>query len=402
MEYKFIEGVNKLQIDNPNVIFVEKNNEVSMDKLFLSMAEIGKKSQNANIKINLESVYDNNLKNIILENLTTANYSFKKSRGSLLLPNKSIIAEIVNECRKIIDTPANLMNAEILTNYIVNQRISGLSYEILGEDELKRASLNGILAVNQGSNNQAKMLVIRYGNNRLEPIVLIGKGIVFDSGGINIKSGEFVDMKADKTGAVYAWGLIKALALNRVPGHYIAILPLAENMPDGHSMHPGDIYPTCDGRTVEISNTDAEGRLILADAMCWTQKNIKNPKLLIDLATLTGMAAAFFGSMGTAAMTNKLGKSYLNRLIEIGDKHHEYYWEVPLHRVFRSKLDSRVADLKNYNPSINAGTIMAGMFLNEFIPNTTPWIHLDIAGVSYKDESTGEPMLSLYHFLINL
>lgn len=401
MEYKFIEGSSG-QSENPYTIEVDKESELSMDNLFLSMSKIGKISNKKDVKISLDGIKDTKLAELINENLVLSSYSYKKTPGKLELSGKSILAEVVNECRKIIDTPANLMDAENLTNYIISQKVEGLTHQVLGYDQLKSAGLNGIIAINSGSEKPPKMLVIRYGDSTQQPIVLIGKGIIFDSGGLNLKPGEFVDMKADKTGAVYAWGLMKALAINRAKGHYISLLPMAENMPSAKAVHPGDIYNTCDGRTVEITNTDAEGRIILADAMCWMTKNIKNPKLVIDIATLTGMAAAFFGSMGTAAMCNKKGKPFLNQLIQIGDERHEYYWEVPLHRVFRSKLESNVADLQNFTAGINAGTIMAGMFLKEFILETIPWIHLDIAGVSFKTVATGEPMLSLYHYISNL
>ena len=397
MEYKFIEGID--ESNDPQTIVVNLSNEKSVENLFLSISNIGKESIKKNIKINVDSIKNQEMSQIIIENLIVASYSYKEKKGKLELPFQSVIAQTVNECRRIIDTPANIMNAENLTNYIVNQNIEGLDYQVLSYDQLKAAGLNGIISINQGSNKPPKMLVIRYGDSQKNPIVMIGKGVIFDSGGINIKPGEFVDMKADKTGAIYVWGLIKAMAINRVAGHYIAILPIVENMPGSNAVHPGDIYSTCNGKTVEITNTDAEGRVILADAMCWMTKNIKSPKLVVDIATLTGMAAAFFGSMGTAAMANKLGKPFLSKLVEIGDERNEFYWQVPLHRVFRPKLESNVADLKNFTPDANAGTIMAGMFLKEFIPDTIPWIHLDIAGVSYKSMATGEPMRSLYHFL---
>jgi leucyl aminopeptidase len=206
-------------------------------------------------------------------------------------------------------------------------------------------------------------------------------------------------MKCDKTGAVYVYGLIKTIAQMGLEGHFIALLPIVENMPSKDAVHPGDIIKTCNGKTVEISNTDAEGRIILADALCYAQKTFSNMKLIVDIATLTGQASSILGNMGTIVLHNKLGKSFSDKLYEIGNDNHELYWTLPLHRKFTKLLESDVADYISYNPNAHADTIMAGLFLNEFVNPKTPWMHLDIAGVAYKQHATGEPLSSLFYFL---
>ncbi len=318
------------------------------------------------------------------------------------------IALTALDCMRIIDSPPNIMNTESIVDYILNNRVTGLDIEVMGEAELKKHNYEGILAVNQACPRPPKMLILRYsgssnsnGIKKSKPIVLVGKGVIFDSGGINIKYGEFNDMKHDKTGAIYVWGLMKTLALTKSRGNFIGVLPFVENMPGSNAVHPGDIIRTCRNKTVEIANTDAEGRLILADALCWITNNNIKPSIIIDIATLTGQAAYIFGKLGTAVMTNDMGAKYVSALQQIGHKRREYFWPLPIHRVFRKYLASNVADITN-SPSLPAGTIMAGMFLAEFVDDNVPWIHLDIAGVAFTTRATGVPLCSIYYFIQHL
>lgn len=358
------------------------------------------------------------LRQIIIDKFIIEYYSYKNYENSYEIPNvfletgKSIshygtIALTALDCMRIIDSPPNIMNTESIVDYILNNRIPGLDIEVIGPDDLKKHNYEGLLAVNQAcSSRPPKMLILRYNGGlvreeKAKPIVLVGKGVIFDSGGINIKYGEFSDMKHDKTGAIYVWGLLKTLAMTKSRGHFIGILPFVENMPGSNAIHPGDIIHTCRNKTVEIANTDAEGRLILADALCWITNNNIKPSIIIDMATLTGQAAFIFGEMGTAVMTNDMGAKYVSDLQQIGEKWREYYWPLPIHRVFRKYLQSNVADITN-SPSIRAGTIMAGMFLAEFVDADVPWIHLDIAGVAFKNRATGTPLCSIYYFIQHL
>ena len=400
MKYKFIlkKGVN-----TENTIYIDPKNETSLDKLFLKLIYIGKLSKSSKIILNLDEVYNEDLKQFIIDFITIQTYNYKTPD---LINNinirKSLIGTVINEVRHMIDSPPNIMDIFTITEYIQQNTPSNIKIDILDENDLIRLNMNYILGMNNGSSKPAKMIVLTYNTNNDKPVILVGKGVIFDSGGINLKRGNFSNMKSDKSGALYVWGLIKSLAINEVNGHFIGIMPFIENMPGNRAIHPGDILKGCDGRTVEVVNTDAEGRVILADALCWANKNISNPKLTIDLATLTGAVGNIFGNLGTGLMCNKHGEKYADELIKIGDEIREYFWKLPLHRAFKNYLNSNVADYRNYSDDISAGTIMAGMFLAEYAPQNTPWIHLDIAGVAYKKYSTGEPMLALYYFLINL
>jgi leucyl aminopeptidase len=401
MEFNFFL---KKGITTKNDIYIDINDEISLDNLISKLISIGNIAKNNKIILNLDDISIEHLKNYIIDFITIQTYNYKKREliQNITMPGKSIIGSIINETRYIIDSPPNIMNINTITEYIQNNTPSNVKITIIEEDELIKLNMNYIVNMNKGSEYPAKMIVLTYQTIEENPVVLVGKGVIFDSGGLNIKRGNFSDMKCDKTGAIYVWGLIKALSLNNVDGHFIGLLPLIENMPGSGAVHPGDILRGCNDKTVEVVNTDAEGRLILADALCWANKNINNPKLTIDIATLTGTTISIFGSLGTALMSNKSAQPYVEELIRIGDNTREYYWPLPLHRIFQKYLNSDVADYRNHSDNISAGTIMAGMFLAEFAPKDTPWIHLDIAGVAYRQNATGEPMLSLYYFLAYL
>jgi leucyl aminopeptidase len=392
-----------------------RSNPKSKSKSSTSSKSLRSKKMNFKYILDLSNIPPNSdLRQIIIDKFIIAYYNYKNYTNidgilNVFLETKKpishygTIALTALDCMRIIDSPPNVMNTESIVDYILNNPVPGLNIEVIGEAELKKNNYQGILAVNQACPRPPKMLILRYssGGNESNPIVLVGKGVIFDSGGINIKFGEFSDMKHDKTGAIYVWGLLKSLAIAKSQGNFIGILPFVENMPGSNAVHPGDIISTCRNKTVEVANTDAEGRLILADALCWITNNRIKPSIIIDIATLTGQAASIFGELGTAVMTNAMGAKYVNDLQQIGEKWREYFWILPLHRVFRKYLQSNVADITN-SPSIRAGTIMAGMFLAEFVDNDVPWIHLDIAGVAFKKRATGTPLCSIYYFIQHL
>jgi len=394
----------KKGVNTHNNIFIDPEDEISIDNLLENLIVIGKYSLKHKISLNLDKVNNDKLKQFIIDFLTVQTYHYKTPHliRNINIPLHSEIGNVINEVRHIIDTPPNLMDIYNIHQYIIDNTPDNIKIDILEEKDLIKLNMNYILGMNKGSNKPCKMIVLTYATNKNNPVVLVGKGVIFDSGGLNLKRGNFSDMKSDKTGALYVWGLIKALALNNVSGNFIGIMPFIENMPGSKAIHPGDILKGCDGKTTEVVNTDAEGRVILADALCWANKNIHNPKITIDIATLTGSVRSIFGGLGTGLMSNQLGNTYADKLINIGDEIREYIWKLPLHRCFKKYLNSNVADYRNHSDNISAGAIMAGMFLAEFAPKNTPWIHLDIAGVAFKEQSTGEPMLALYYFLTRL
>jgi leucyl aminopeptidase len=401
MRYSFIPN----RKSTLGIIGYDLNNIESIDNLFKEVNNIASNiNETEETILDLSQITDNSLRQNIIDYFILSSYNFKKidnlknvklDDGTALYSN---IGNISKECMRLIDMPPNQMNSDTLKDYIIQNNVKGINIEILEEEYLRTEGYNGILAINQGSIRPARIIIMRYGNGA-NPIVLIGKGVIFDSGGINIKMGDFSDMKSDKTGAIYVWGIIRALALSGSKGSFVGVIPLVENMPSSNAFHPGDIYTAKNGKTVEISNTDAEGRIILSDAICWANINIKTPSIIIDIATLTGQVGYIFGGFGTALMCNPIAKPFANSLIDLGEKNREYIWELPVHRVFKDGLNSYIADITNYKNDNKASTINAGMFLTQFLnDDNIPWIHLDIAGVAFNKKPTGVPMKTIYDF----
>ena len=322
------------------------------------------------------------------------------------------LLNIQNEIRELVNEPANILNSVTYEKYIQKNLPPSVKIKIYNTRELKKLGLNLILAVNRGSENPAKLIVLTYnGNSKTNKnVCLVGKGVMFDTGGLNIKMGDFSDMKTDMTGSAIAFGVVKGCAILKKKVNVIAVLPIVENSVDSKSTRPGDIIKSYNGKTVEITDTDAEGRLILADALAFTEKY--KPSMIIDIATLTGAAAYLFGEMATAIMGND------NNAIEqykiVSENENEKVWELPMWEEYVELTKSEVADYKNLTLSANAGAIMGGAFLSNFIPSQNKnkdkkisWIHLDIAGVSYLNNetdsrfsgATGETFLSIFKFI---
>lgn len=263
------------------------------------------------------------------------------------------------------------------------------------------------MAVNKGSKNPCKLLILKVNNpskqKNKKTVCFVGKGVMFDSGGINIKLKDFHDMKVDMTGGAVVFGLMKLLALKKVKGNFIGLIPLVENMPGANATRPGDIITSYSKKSVEIINTDAEGRLIMADALSYAEKF--RPNLLIDIATLTGSAEYMLGGKGTIIMGNN--NKYIKLLKESGKEVGEKVWEMPMWEEYVEMTKSDIADVKNLSVGAKAGAIMAGAFLSNFIPKKTNWVHLDIAGVSYLENAidtrtsgaTGESVRLLFDFI---
>jgi leucyl aminopeptidase len=316
-------------------------------------------------------------------------------------------AKIQNEIRNLINTPANILNSTVYSQYIKKNIHNDIKIKILQENDLKKLGCNLILGVNQGSKNKAVMIVLEYKNLKDKeidkPIVLVGKGVMFDSGGYNLKLNDFSNMKNDMTGSAIVYAIFQLISNKKINGHFIGILPLVENMIGSNATRPGDILTSYDGKTVEITDTDAEGRLIMADALAYSIKY--KPYMCIDIATLTGQAGSIFGNQSSVIMGNN--NNYIQKMIQMGIENNEKIWELPMWEEYIQLTKSNIADLKNYSKESKAGTIMAGAFLSRFIPNKTIWIHLDIAGVDELNEetnmrnygATGEIMRSVFSFL---
>lgn len=288
--------------------------------------------------------------------------------------------------RNLVNEPANVINPASLTQEARRMaREKKLRCTVLGLADLKRMKMGGILGVNQGSKTPPALIILEHGSPRQRggTVCLVGKGVTFDSGGISIKpSADMEKMKYDKAGACTVIAAMGVIADLKLPLHVVALTPVVENMPSENPQRPGDIIRMYSGKTVEVINTDAEGRLILADALAYTAKY--KPKAIIDLATLTGMCAYTFSDKAIGLMGNDA--NLLNRIKRAGDETGERCWELPLWEDYAGMIKGHHSDLLN-SGSRYAGTITAAMFLKEFVPEKTAWAHLDIAGTAWCDSA---------------
>ena len=304
------------------------------------------------------------------------------------------IAEIVSNgaiyTKSIANLPPNECIPATLANFarIISKK-NNMKCNIISKNELKKKGFGGIIAVGQGSKNEPKLIILEYnhGSRNEKPIVLVGKAVTFDTGGISLKPGEKMDeMKFDKCGGCTVIGIMKAVSELKLPINVVGIIPSVENMPGGESYRPGDIIKLYSGKTAEILNTDAEGRIILADALSYGEKQY-SPKAIIDFATLTGACIIALGTNIAGIVSNN--DKLTQKIMESSKKTTEEIWELPLNGDYMDMVKSDVADMKNVGIGRAAGTITAAAFLRNAIENT-PWIHIDIAGVAWTQVATKE------------
>jgi leucyl aminopeptidase len=256
----------------------------------------------------------------------------------------------------------------------------GVEVEILTEKEMKKLGMGALLGVAQGSSKPPRLAIMHWkgGKSDEAPVAFVGKGVVFDSGGISIKPGAGMeDMKGDMGGAAAVTGLMHTLASRKAKANVVGIIGLVENMPDGNAQRPGDIVTSMSGQTIEIINTDAEGRLVLGDALWYTKERFK-PRFMVNLATLTGAVVVALGSGHAGLFSND--DTLAGELAAAGEVTHEKLWRLPLSKDYDKLIDSRFADMKN-SGGRQAGSITAAQFLKRFVGDT-PWAHLDIAGTA--------------------
>lgn len=285
--------------------------------------------------------------------------------------------------RNLATEPSNVLTTTEFTKQVKYLSKLGISMEIIDEKELKKMGANLILAVSQGSKYPPYMIVMKYKGNKKSKntIALVGKGLCFDSGGISIKpSANMDEMKSDMTGAATVVGIMEMLAKQKSKINVTGIIGLAENMPDGASYKPGDILKSLSGQTVEVLNTDAEGRLVLADCITYANEKIK-PTAIIDFATLTGAIMIALGEYKAGLFTNS--ENLASKLITAGNESGDELWQFPLSKKYNEMLSSPVADMANIShPDRLAGSITAAEFLHNFAGDT-PWAHIDIAGTAW-------------------
>ena len=286
--------------------------------------------------------------------------------------------------RDLVSEPGNILHPDEYVKRLKLLKKNGLKITIYDEKKLKNLGMNTLLGVGQGSIRGSYLVTMEWKGlkNNSKPLAFVGKGVCFDTGGISLKPAKFMeDMTYDMAGSATVVGLMKSLALRKAKVNAIGVVGLVENMPGGNAQRPGDIVKSYSGKTVEILNTDAEGRLVLADALTYTEEKFK-PKFIIDLATLTGAIIVSLGSEYAGLFSNDDKLS--NQLIDVGEKTEEKVWRMPLNKNYDKLIDSKNADMQNINYVGGAGSTTAAQFLQRFIINKTPWAHLDIAGMAFS------------------
>ncbi len=290
----------------------------------------------------------------------------------------------VNFTRDLVSEPGNILHPDEYAKRLLPLKKLGIKVTVYDKKKLKKLGCNALLGVGQGSIRGSYLVTMEWNGtkSKSKPLAFVGKGVCFDTGGYSLKPARFMeDMTYDMAGSAAVVGLIKTLALRKAKINVVGAVGLVENMVSGNAQRPGDIVKSYSGKTIEVLNTDAEGRLVLADALTFTERKFK-PKLMVDLATLTGAIIVSLGSEYAGLFSNddKLSK----QLLEAGERVDEKLWRMPLHKNFDKLMDSKNADMQNINYVGGAGSTTAAQFLQRFILNKTPWAHLDIAGMAFS------------------
>ena len=328
-------------------------------------------------------------------------YKAKKNKNEILInilgqKNKITIKneikfkaleEGTNFARDLVSEPPNVLNPKEYVSRLLKLKRLGIKVTVYNEIQLEKLGMHSLLGVGRGSINESFLVTLEwYGNkkDKKAPLSFVGKGVCFDTGGISLKPAKFMDeMKYDMAGSAVVAGLIQSLATRKAKVNAVGVVGLVENMPGGNAQRPGDIVKAYNGKTIEVLNTDAEGRLVLADALSFTEKKFK-PKFIIDLATLTGAIIVALGEEYAGLFSNNDELS--DKIFKSGEKVNEKVWRLPLHKNYDKLMDSQIADIQNINYSGGAGSITAAQFLQRFVEKT-PWAHLDIAGMAFSKKA---------------
>jgi leucyl aminopeptidase len=295
------------------------------------------------------------------------------------------VADGVYLARDLVNEPPNVLYPAEFARRAKALAKLGLKVEVLGEAEMKKLGMGSLLGVGQGSERESQLVVMRWNgarNKNEAPVAFVGKGVCFDSGGLSLKPGaSMMGMKGDMGGAAAVTGTMRALAARKARVNAVGVIGLVENMPDGNAQRPDDVVTSMSGQTIEVLNTDAEGRLVLADALTYTQRKFK-PKFVIDLATLTGAIMIALGNDHAGLFSNN--DQLATRITDAGKSAGEAVWRLPLGDGYDKLLKSKIADMKNIGGPY-AGSIVAAQFLQRFVEKDQAWAHLDIAGVAWQD-----------------
>ena len=338
--------------------------------------------------LKLKSYEFNIYKSKKTKNIITINIIGKQS--STALKNKlkfKALEEGTNFTRDLVSEPGNILHPDEYAKRLLKLKKYGLKVTVYDEKKLKKLGLNALAGVGQGSIRGSYLVTIEWNGSKSKskPLAFVGKGVCFDTGGISLKPARFMEeMTYDMAGSAVVAGLMKNFALRKAKINAVGVVGLVENMPGGNAQRPGDIVKSYSGKTIEILNTDAEGRLVLADALSFTEKKFK-PNFMIDLATLTGAIIVCLGEEYAGLFSNDDDIS--KKIFDAGEKVNEKVWRLPLHKNYDKLMDSKTADVQNINYVGGAGSITAAQFLQRFILNKTPWAHLDIAGMAFSKKA---------------
>ena len=338
--------------------------------------------------LKLKSYEFNIYKSKKTKNIITINIIGKQS--STALKNKlkfKALEEGTNFTRDLVSEPGNILHPDEYAKRLLKLKKYGLKVTVYDEKKLKKLGLNALAGVGQGSIRGSYLVTIEWNGSKSKskPLAFVGKGVCFDTGGISLKPAKFMEeMTYDMAGSAVVAGLMKNFALRKAKINAVGVVGLVENMPGGNAQRPGDIVKSYSGKTIEILNTDAEGRLVLADALTFTEKKFK-PQFMIDLATLTGAIIVCLGEEYAGLFSNNDNIS--KKIFEAGEKVEEKVWRLPLHENYDKLMNSKTADVQNINYAGGAGSITAAQFLQRFILNKTSWAHLDIAGMAFSKKA---------------
>ena len=359
-----------------------ENSCIETNKIDLSQDQLERIVHGAKLKSYNFNIYksDKN-KN---KNITLNIVGKKINKSNKLRKNLDALLDGVFFTRDLVSEPGNILHPDEYANRLIKLKKLGLKVTIYDQRKLKKMGFNALLGVGQGSIRGSYLVTIEWKGNKSnsKPLAFVGKGVCFDTGGISLKPAKFMeDMTYDMAGSAVVVGLMKNFALRKSKINAVGVVGLVENMPGSNAQRPGDIVKSYSGKTIEVLNTDAEGRLVLADALTYTEKKFK-PELIVDLATLTGAIIVCLGSeyAGLFSNNDKLSK----QIFEAGEKVDEKVWRLPLHKNYDKLLNSKNADMQNINYVGGAGSTTAAQFLQRFIINKTPWAHLDIAGMAFS------------------
>ena len=371
---KFYDYIKKEQIKDISIVgsnssYLKKN--IKLEE-FIHGAEL--KSYNFNLYKTKKNQTDITLN--IIKSKNKIDIKLRKRLNAILAG--------VNFTRDLVSEPGNVLHPDEYAIRITKLRKFGLKVTIYDQKKLKKMGCNALLGVGQGSIRGSYLAIVEWRGlkNNSKPLAFVGKGVCFDTGGYSLKPAKFMeDMTYDMAGSAAVVGLMKTLALRKSKVNAVGVVGLVENMVSGNAQRPGDIVKSYSGKTIEILNTDAEGRLVLADALTFTEQKFK-PQFIVDLATLTGAIIVSLGSeyAGLFSNNDKLSK----KLIDAGEKVDEKLWRMPLHKNFDKLINSKNADMQNINYVGGAGSTTAAQFLQRFVIKNTPWAHLDIAGMAFS------------------